>query len=157
MVPIEPCSTIWNILGIGGSWLIASRSSFVLNSISSMAISMGLNAIYNLSIKWTKIKSRVWRKIDLLLTTTILKETPRKLHAAVNSYKSVLIVEISIHQSLLIIHRKHHRKMITQSGWVKVCATWNVKPLSFSTLHLIIGCIFSILFYIHFSIHFLRC
>ena len=101
-------------------------------------------------------KSRVWRKIDLLLTTTILKETPRKLHAAVNSYKSVLIVEISIHQSVLII-QNHPRKMITQSGWVKVCATWNVKPLSFSTLHLIIGCIFSILFYIHFSIHFLRC
>ena len=55
VVPIEPCSTIWNILGIAGSWLIASRSSFVLNSISSMAISMGLDAIYNLSIKWTKI------------------------------------------------------------------------------------------------------
>ena len=38
------------------------------------------------------------------------------------SYKSVLIVEISIHQSVLII-QNHRRKMITQSGWVKVCAT----------------------------------
>ena len=64
VVPIEPCNTIWSILGFGGSWLIALRSSFVLSSISSMATSMGLNTIYKTENKINvRRKTRVWRLI----------------------------------------------------------------------------------------------
>lgn len=45
VVPIEPCSTICNILASGGTWFIAFTSSLLLFCMSSIATSMGFRTI----------------------------------------------------------------------------------------------------------------